>query len=751
MPDDHASSREPSPIGAGEQETTARRVRVLLPLPLPEALDYLAPEGISPPEPGSFVNVPLGQRSLTGVVWDGAGDGLPEERLKPIIETLPIPRLQPELRRFVERVAAYTMAPPGSVLRMTMSVPEALQSPRPRRLCAASPTGVAALGCSTTERRLTRARRRVLEVLCGGPMPAAEVARLAACGTGVVRDLITAGLVEERFASAEVPESPSPDWRLSGPALSPDQSLAAQRLVASVGAGAFRVTVLDGVTGSGKTETYFAALAAALAAERQVLVLLPEIALGAQWLERFRQRFGALPEQWHSDMTAAERRDAWRAVAAGRARVVVGARSALFLPFPELGLIVVDEEHDPSYKQEDGVIYQARDMAVLRASLADIPIVLVSATPSLETIVNVARGRYQRVALPRRHAEAELPVVRLVDLRRERIERGHFLSPPLVGELAATFEAGEQALLFLNRRGYAPLTLCRACGHRFHCPSCTAWLVEHRFTGRLLCHHCGHAEAVPACCPECLAAGALVPCGPGVERLLEEVTERFPAARAALMVSDLLPGPRAAAELAQAMTERRYDLLIGTQIVAKGHHFPMLTLVGVVDADLGLAGGDLRAAERTYQLLHQVGGRAGRAEHKGRVLIQTWMPDQLVMKALAAGDRDRFLAAEAAARRHAGLPPFGRLAALIVSAGDAETVDFTARALSRAAPQLPGVTVLGPAPAPLAVLRSRHRRRFLVKAGRDVRLQAVLRDWLSRVRTAGSARIQVDIDPYSFL
>jgi len=430
---------------------------------------------------------------------------------------------------------------------------------------------------------------------------------------------------------------------------------------------------------------------------------------------------------------------------------VVGARSALFLPLPELGLVVVDEEHDPSFKQEDGVCYQARDMAVLRASLAVIPVVLVSATPSLETVVNVARGRYRRVALPRRHATAELPAARLIDLRRERIERGRFLAPDLVSELAATFEAGEQALLFLNRRGYAPLTLCRACGHRFQCSSCTAWLVEHRFTGRLLCHHCGHAESVPAFCPECLAAGALVPCGPGVERLLEEVGERFPAARAALMVSDLLPGPRAAAELAQAMTERRYDVLIGTQIVAKGHHFPMLTLVGVVDADLGLTGGDLRAAERTYQLLHQVGGRAGRAEHKGRVLIQTWMPDQPVMQALASGDRDRFLEAEAAARRHAGLPPFGRLAALIVSAADTETCDFTARALSRAAPQLPGVTVLGPAPAPLAVLRGRHRQRFLVKAGREVKLQAVLRDWLARVRTAGSARIQVDIDPYSFL
>ena len=757
MPDDHTSSTDPAARGTAEQErreseSATHRIRVLLPLPLAEALDYLVPQGTLPPEPGSFVRVPLGQRNLVGIVWDGAGDELPAERLKPVLEVLPIPQLQPDLRRFVERVGAYTMALPGSVLRMTMSVAEALQPLRPRRLCGASPAGVAALADPNPGIRLTPARRRVLEVLRDAPpLPAAELGRLARCGQGVVRHLLAAGYVEEHLAPAEPPHSAPPDWYLPGPALSPDQSIAAQRLVARVEAGGFGVTVLDGVTGSGKTETYFAALAAALAAGRQVLVLLPEIALGAQWLERFRQRFGVLPAQWHSDIGAAERRDTWRAVGAGRARVVVGARSALFLPFPELGLIIVDEEHDPSFKQEDGVIYQARDMAVLRASLADIPAILVSATPSLESVVNVARGRYERVALPRRHAAAELPAVRLVDLRRERIERGRFLAPPLVAELAQTFDAGEQALLFLNRRGYAPLTLCRACGHRFECPSCTAWLVEHRFTGRLLCHHCGHAETVPACCPECLAAGALVPCGPGVERLLEEVAERFPAARAAVMVSDLLSGPRAAAELAQAMTERRYDVLIGTQIVAKGHHFPMLTLVGVVDADLGLTGGDLRAAERTYQLLHQVGGRAGRAEHKGRVLIQTYMPDQPVMKALAAGDRDRFLEAEAAARRHAGLPPFGRLAALIVSGGDAETCDFTARALSRAAPQLPGVTILGPAPAPLAVLRGRHRRRFLVKAGREVRLQAVVRDWLSRVRIGGSARIQVDIDPYSFL
>jgi primosomal protein N' (replication factor Y) len=764
MPDRHASSAAAAPVRrCAEDERPAapaggaRRVRVLLPLPLPAALDYLIPEGEAAPEPGSFVRVPLGGRSLVGVVWDGAEGEIAADRLKPVAEILPLRRLTPELRRFVDRAAAYTMAPAGAVLHMTMSVGEALEPPRPRRLWTAAAAALAALAqAEPAEARqaisLTPARRRVLEILRDGPpLPAAEAARLAGCGAGVVRDLAASGLVEECLVAAEPTAAAAPDWRRSGPELSPDQSAAARRLVDRVEAGGFGVSVLDGVTGSGKTETYFAAIAAALGAGHQVLVLLPEIALGAQWLQRFRARFGAAPAQWHSEIGQTLRRDTWRAVAAGRARVVVGARSALFLPFAELGLIIVDEEHDPSYKQEDGVCYQARDMAVLRASLAGIPVVLVSATPSLETVVNLGRGRYQRVALPRRHAGAELPAVRLVDLRRERTERGRFLSPPLVAELAATLAAGEQALLFLNRRGYAPLTLCRACGHRCQCPSCTAWLVEHRYTRRLLCHHCGHAEPVPALCPECLTAGTLVPCGPGVERLHEEVTARFPQARTALMVSDLLPGPRAAAELAQAMTERRYDVLIGTQIVAKGHHFPMLTLVGVVDADLGLTGGDLRAAERTYQLLHQVGGRAGRAERKGRVLIQTFMPDQPVMKALADGDRDRFLEAEAAARRGAGLPPFGRLAAVIVSAADLESADFAARALSRAAPQLPGVTVLGPAPAPLAVLRGRHRHRFLVKTGREVNLQAVLREWLARVRLGGSARLQVDIDPYSFL
>jgi primosomal protein N' (replication factor Y) len=754
MPDCPANS------GETDRPPLGRSVRVMLPLPLPEPLDYLVPEGAAVPEPGSFVRVSLGSRRVIGVVWEeageesgeGSGSGVPLERLKPLLDILPTPALRPELRRFVERVARYTLSAPGAVLRMAMSVEEALLPPPPRRVCAATPAGLAILTEPNPKKPLTAARRRVLETLRdGSAWSIAEAARRAGSGAAVVRGLIAAGHVGELLLPGEPPSPAQGAWNAPGVPLSSDQRAAANRLVERTGTGGFSVTVLDGVTGSGKTETYFAAIAAALTAGRQVLVLLPEIALGAQWLDRFRRRFGAAPVEWHSDISQTARREAWRAVAAGRARIVVGARSALFLPFPELGLIVVDEEHDPSYKQEDGVAYQARDMAVLRASLSPIPIVLVSATPSLETVVNIARGRYERVHLPRRHAEASLPTIALVDMRKERIEPRRFLSAPLVEALGRTLAAGEQSLLFLNRRGYAPLTLCRACGHRLSCPSCTAWLVEHRFTGRLLCHHCGYAAPVPALCPECLTAGTLVPCGPGVERLKEEVAARFPDARIALMVSDLLSGPRAAADLADAMVAQRYDVLIGTQIVAKGHHFPMLTLVGVVDADLGLAGGDLRAAERTYQLLHQVAGRAGRETRPGRVLIQTYMPDSPVMQALAAGDRDGFLAAEGNARRAAGLPPFGRLAALIVSAGDPDSADFAARALARAAPQLPGIGVFGPAPAPLAILRRRHRRRFLVKAERRVNLQAVLRDWLGRVRLGGSARLQVDIDPYSFL
>jgi|HubBroStandDraft_1064217.scaffolds.fasta_scaffold00083_53 primosomal protein N' (replication factor Y) len=731
--------------GAGEPGPA--RARALLPLPLGGAYDYRIPDGMTV-EPGSFVQVPLGPRIVPAVVWDPAEMAEPlvsEERLKPIAAVWDTPPMPASLRRLVDWIADYTLAPRGSVLRMAIGPVEALSPSAPRRgyLAAAS---VADDGV-----KLTPTRARVLAVLADGlPRTAAVLASEAGCSAGVVRDMAEAGLLAE-VAVAARPLRPVPDWRLPFPPFSADQDAAAAAISAAVREHHYQCFLLDGVTGSGKTEVYFKAIAAALEAGRQVLVLLPEISLGAQWHQRFERQFGCPAAGWHSDVGSTERRAVWRDVALGRARVVVGARSALFLPFAELGLIIVDEEHDASYKQEDGVVYHARDMAVVRATLAQVPIVLASATPSLESLVNAERGRYTRMVLADRHGGATMPEIGLIDLRLDKPARQRFLAPSLITALARTLESGEQAMLFLNRRGYAPLTLCRTCGHRLQCPNCTAWLVEHRFLGRLVCHHCGHAEKPPEICPACAERHSMAPCGPGVERVAEEIAERFPAARVAVMASDTLIGPNALGALVQQVEAHEVDLLIGTQIMAKGHHFPMLTLVGVVDADLGLNGGDLRAAERTFQLLHQVSGRAGRGERPGRVLLQTYDPEHPVMQALLSGERDRFMALEAEGRRNHGWPPFGRLAALIVSAPDQEAVDLAAAAIARAAPHLRGVVVLGPAPAPLAVLRGRHRRRFLLKAQRPVNLQAVLRQWLGAVRTPSNVRVQIDVDPYSFL
>ena len=511
------------------------------------------------------------------------------------------------------------------------------------------------------------------------------------------------------------------------------------------------MTLLDGITGSGKTEVYFEAIAAALARGRQVLVLLPEIALTVDWLRRFENRFGAPPLHWHSEVTGARRRETWRAVSTGRARVVVGARSALFLPFSDLGLIVVDEEHDGSFKQEDGVIYNARDIAVVRARHAACPVVLASATPTLETVVNVERGRYERIVLPERFGGSAMPRIAAIDMRRESLPSRTWLSPSLRDAVTRTLGAGEQVLLFLNRRGYAPLTLCRACGHRIECPNCSAWLVDHRLARKLQCHHCGFAARPPGACPKCEADDAFVACGPGVERLSEEAAEAFPGARTALMSSDALRSAAAAEELIGGIRRHDYDIVIGTQLVAKGHNFPDLTLVGVVDADLGLDGGDLRAAERSFQVLHQVAGRAGRGSRPGRALIQTYNPDHPVMAALVAGDRDGFLASESRAREAHGMPPFGRLAGIVVSGRSEAAVDTACRALGRAAPRGGEIRILGPAPAPLALIRGRHRRRFLVKAPQGVRIQPTIERWLRQVPMRRGVRIHVDIDPYTFL
>jgi primosomal protein N' (replication factor Y) len=738
MPPEDATAPDDLFAAAADRET----VSVLLPLPLAGAYDYYADRALAL-QPGDFVAAPLGGRAVAGVIWGEGSGEVDAAKLRAVGGRLDAPPLPDSLRAFIDWVAAYTLAPPGAVLRMAMGARGMFEAPKPVRAFA--------MGTPPDGLRLTATRERVLAVAGEGPpRSAADLAREAGVGASVVKGLAEAGALVAVELPPPLPFG-APDPDTPGPTLSAAQQKAADTLAQSVAAHEFAVTLLDGVTGSGKTEVYYEAIAATLRAGRQVLVLLPEIALTPQWLDRFADRFGAAPAVWHSEVQANRRAATWRAIAEGKARIVVGARSALFLPFAELGLIVVDEEHEAAFKQEDGVAYHARDMAVVRARLADCPAILSSATPSLETRVNVARGRYAEISLPRRYGVAELPDIVAIDMRADAPPAGRFLSTTLREALTATVEAGEQAMLFLNRRGYAPLTLCRTCGHRFECPNCTAWLVEHRFHRQLQCHHCGYATALPERCPSCAGENTLVACGPGVERIAEELRALLPEARLALMTSDTVRGPEAAQALVRAVEAHEIDVLIGTQMVAKGHHFPQLTLVGIVDADLGLAGGDLRAAERTYQVLHQVAGRAGRAEKPGRVLLQTWQPEHPVMRAMIAGDREGFMKHEAAERERGGWPPFGRLAAIVVSSPDAGEADAIALALARSAPSGADVRVLGPAPAPLALLRGRHRRRLLLKTARDRAVQPLLRDWLGDFKVPGRARIRIDIDPYSFL
>ena len=548
------------------------------------------------------------------------------------------------------------------------------------------------------------------------------------------------------------PLVPLPDTNHHQPELLEEQIDIAGKLAETVEAAKFSVSLLDGVTGSGKTEVYFEAVAKALDKGKQALILLPEIALTANFLERFEGRFGTRPGEWHSDIAPKKREQLWRQVSTGEVRVVAGARSALFLPFENLGLIVVDEEHDLAYKQEDRVFYNARDMAVVRGSLSNSPVILSSATPSLESRVNADRGRYHYYRMAARYGEAVLPDIRIVDMRRSPPPRGGFISPVLRQAIGETVERGEQALLFLNRRGYAPLTLCRVCGHRFQCPNCTTWLVEHRFRKQLQCHHCGHNEKVPEACPSCGTFDHLVACGPGVERLAEEAVELFPKARTLILSSDLMGGVKRLRLELDAIAKGECDIVIGTQLVAKGHNFPLMTCVGVIDADLGLSNGDPRAAERTFQLLSQVTGRAGRSGGKSFGYLQTYQGEHPVIQAIASGDREAFYEREIAGRQASGLPPFGRLASVIVSAASRSEAEGHAKAMRRVAPKEPGISILGPAEAPIAILRERHRFRLLVHGDMGVNLQNWLRKWLSvSPGEKGSLRVQIDVDPQSFL
>ncbi|KKX27789.1 primosomal protein N' [Rhizobium sp. LC145] len=727
-----------------EAPAVNRVVPVLVPLPVPGPYSYAVPEGAHV-EPGSVVQVPVGPRQLIGVVWDGDNDEtLDPKKLRPITLVFDCPPLSKEMRSFIEWVASYTLSPPGLVARMAIRAPAALD-PEPMV------EGLRYLGGEPE--RMTSARSKVLQLAGDEDVPwtRSGLAHAAGVSLSVIDGLTAQGIFETVFLPPPpVVARPDPDYvepRIQGP-----QKEAAVDIVEAIRKGGFSASLIDGVTGSGKTEVYFEAIAETLKRGKQVLILLPEIALTSSFLERFQDRFGAKPGEWHSDLSPRMREKVWRGIVTGEVRVVAGARSALFLPFEELGLIIVDEEHDPAYKQEDRVFYNARDMAVVRARIGDFPIVLVSATPSVESQVNGLSGRYNTVHLPTRFGDAALPDLHVVDMRRHPPERGGFLSPVLLRAISKTIERGEQALLFLNRRGYAPLTLCRVCGHRFQCPQCSSWLVEHRFKNQIQCHQCGYAEPTPEACPECGTLDHLVACGPGVERIAEEVEKHFPEARTIVMSSDLLGGVKRMRLELEAIARGDADIVIGTQLVAKGHNFPLMTLVGIVDADLGLANGDPRAAERTFQLLSQVTGRAGRTGLKSHGLLQTFQPQHPVMQAIVSGDAGAFYEREIAEREKAILPPFGRLASLIVSADTRADAESHARGLRAAAPQVSGISVLGPAEAPLALVRGRHRFRLLVHGRRNSDMQAYLRTMLANgPKQRGSVQIQVDIDPQSFL
>ncbi|MBO9602682.1 MAG: primosomal protein N' [Novosphingobium sp.] len=706
-------------------------------------LDYRVPEGMDA-QPGTVVVAPLGPRQIVGIVWEKdrlPADEVPDAKLRPLLGPLPVPPLKPSLRRLIEWTADYYCAHPASVARMVLSSGGALKGPA---------TMIEYRLTDQTPERMTPQRAAAIDALYGEQATIRELAGIAGVSEGVLRGLVNQGVLEPVEVDCDRPY-PRADPEFHLPTLEGAQAEVAGRFAEAVTGGGFAPFLLDGVTGSGKTEAYFEGIAAALRKGRQVLVLLPEIALTEAFLRRFEDRFGTPPVVWHSSLKSTERRRAWRAIAAGTAQVVVGARSALFLPYANLGLIVVDEAHEVSFKQDDGVRYNARDVAVMRARFEEIPVILASATPALESLQMAASGTYEKLDLPSRFGGAEMPAIETVNLTEAAPDRGRWLAPPLVEKLKDRLEKGEQSLLFLNRRGYAPLTLCRHCGFRFECPNCSAWLVEHRLSRRLACHHCGHETGTPAACPECGEPDCLVACGPGVERIADEVAELLPEARVAIATSDTLNSPEKIANFVGSVEQGGVDVIVGTQLVTKGFHFPELTLVGVVDADLGLEGGDLRAAERTYQQIAQVAGRAGRGEKPGEVLIQTRHPEANVIAALAAGDRDAFYDAETEARRHAGAPPFGRWAAIIVSSEDEAEAREAARRIGATRPELGDVMILGPAPAPLSLLRGRYRHRLLINARRSAQVQDVIRDWLGALSFPQGVRVSVDIDPYSFV
>lgn len=723
-------------------------VKVLIPNVVNAGYDYRL---TGPATLGQFVACRVMNRPYIGVVWGFGDSGLPPEKIKDVSAVYDA-RLAITDLQWIVKMSGWTLMTPGAVLRLIVNVPDAFSPPKMEQLYGLNITDAV---------RMTASRQAVADAFASNdnePMSATDVQNIARVSPSVVRTMISGGILVPKEQRARPTEYNSPEYHDCGNiVLNPEQQSAADVIGAAIDRGGFSVHLLDGITGSGKTQVYFDAAWRAYSRGGSVLLMMPEIALTAQFMHRFAARFGAAPVVWHSNLTAARRREIWRGVLRGEIRMVVGTRSALFLPWQNLGLIVVDEEHDTSYKQEDMGNYHARDMAVLRGKIAGFPVVLASATPSAETLQNVASGKYQVLRLTSRVGGAQLPKIETIDLRENRPEpyqvsdvlNNGFLSVPLCNAISDTIAAHRQVMLFINRRGFAPIVQCKKCGWVAGCPDCSVGMTYHRAVGKLLCHMCGRTAPMPTKCPDC--GGDVSMRGAGLEKIAEEVSVRFPSARVALVSSDTISTRQSLERIVAKMESGEIDIVIGTQILAKGHHFPNLTLVGVVDADMGLFGTDFRAAEHTFQQLFQVAGRAGRGEFPGRVLLQTYQPQHPVLCAICAGDRDAFMAADMASRQSAKMPPFGQLIAVIVECQREDTLKKYCAGLAAAAPRAPGVKIMGPIAAGVYQIRNWYRMRFLVMGGPTTLLQPVVAHWLRAIKQPANMRVKVDVNPQNFM
>ena len=725
-------------------------VKVLIPNVVNTGYDYRL---TADADIGQFVRVSVMNRHYIGVVFGFGDSGLAPEKIKNVAEIYP-QKLSVDDLSWIQKMSAWTLMTSGAVLRLIINVPDAFLPPRIEPLYNFN---------FDADGKITENRQMVMDAYSSNdntPMTINDLRNIAHVGPSVINTMIKRGLLT--LCETRVVESNEFNYTYrdtGNVVLNDEQSAAAHAIGAAVDSGGFSVHVLDGITGSGKTQVYFDSVLRAYNAGKSVLLMMPEIALTAQFMTRFQHRFGAPPVVWHSNLTAARRREIWRGVLDKKIKIVVGTRSALFLPWQDLGLIVVDEEHDSSYKQEDMGNYHARDMAILRAKIAGFPIVLASATPSAETLHNVNVGKYKILKLTSRFGGAQLPAISTIDLRESRptdymlpdndISQHGCLSPALCDAITETLNAHQQVMLFINRRGFAPITQCRKCGWVATCPDCSVGMTYHKRLGKLLCHMCGRTMPLPQKCPEC--ANEISMFGAGLERIEQEVHARFPNAKTALVSSDTIMTRQTLERLVEKMEKGEIDIVIGTQILAKGHHFPNLTLVGVVDSDMGLFGTDFRAPEHTFQQLFQVAGRAGRGEFPGRVLLQTYQPTNPVLTAICNCDRDSFMNTDMAARRAAQMPPFGQLIALVIEGEKEATLKSFCDALAAAAPKLNGGKIMGPIAAQIYQIRNWYRMRFLIAGGESANLQPIVKNWLATVRVPANIRIKIDVNPQNFM